>query len=85
MKHQRTIKKEIFFSGIGIHKGCENVVKLFPKGDNYGIKFQKGESKDLLEFLKSDRKCENEFTSHSKKNFTKHKHNIHLFWLTIII
>tara|TARA_B100001540_G_C15807757_1_gene642906 strand:- start:887 stop:1780 length:894 start_codon:yes stop_codon:yes gene_type:complete len=49
LKHQRTIKKEIFFSGIGIHKGCENVIKLFPKGDNYGIKFQKGESPDLLE------------------------------------
>ena len=40
---------------------------------------------NFLEKMHLDRKCENEFTTHSRKNFTKHKHNIHLFWLTIII
>ena len=40
---------------------------------------------NFLEKMHLDRKCENDFTTHSSKNFTKHKHNIHLFWLTIII
>ncbi len=69
MKHQRTIKKEISFSGIGIHKGYENIIKLFPKGDDYGIKFQKEESKELLELHTKYVNNTNRSTSIKKNNF----------------
>ena len=49
MEHQKTIKNNITFSGIGIHKGTENKIKLIPEKDNYGIKFQKGETNKTLD------------------------------------
>ena len=49
MEHQKTIKKNITFSGIGIHKGTENKIKLIPTKDNYGIKFQKEETNKTLD------------------------------------
>ena len=49
MEHQKTIKKNITFSGIGIHKGTENKITLIPTKDNYGIKFQKEETNKTLD------------------------------------
>ena len=48
MEHQKTIKKTIIFSGIGIHKGTENKIKLTPQKDNYGVKFQKEETNKII-------------------------------------
>ena len=36
---QKTIKKEIVFSGIGLHSGLKSKIKLVPTSTNKGIKF----------------------------------------------
>jgi len=36
---QRTIKKEIAFSGVGLHSGRDVLVRLLPAGDDNGIRF----------------------------------------------
>ena len=69
MKHQSPIKKELLFSGIGIHKGTENTIKLLPQKDNYGVKFQNGESKDLIELNTKNINNTNISTSIKKNNF----------------
>lgn len=41
VRSQRTLKKEIAFSGIGLHTGKEVLLRLLPSQDNSGIVFQR--------------------------------------------
>jgi UDP-3-O-[3-hydroxymyristoyl] N-acetylglucosamine deacetylase len=43
---QRTIKKEIIISGIGLHSGCEVLLRLLPATNNTGIVFKRVDIKD---------------------------------------
>ena len=69
MEHQKTIKKNITFSGIGIHKGTENKIKLIPTKDNYGIKFQKEETNKTLDLDIKYINNTNRSTNIKTKNF----------------
>ena len=43
---QRTIQKEIIFSGVGLHTGKITSVKLIPAADNHGIVFKRTDLSD---------------------------------------
>ena len=38
---QKTISKQIEFTGIGLHSGLESAVKIIPAAENYGIVFKR--------------------------------------------
>lgn len=51
MRQQRTIKREVSFSGIGLHTGKEVFIRLRPAARNSGIVFYR---KDKGAFIKAD-------------------------------
>ena len=44
--HQKTIRQEIQFKGVGLHCGKQVIMKLIPAGPNHGIIFKRTDLKN---------------------------------------
>ena len=51
LKNQRTIKKPVSISGIGLHTGNASTLTFKPAPENYGIRFKRTDIKNCPEIL----------------------------------
>jgi len=51
LKNQRTIKKTVSISGVGLHTGNTSTLTFKPAAENYGIRFKRADVEDCPEIL----------------------------------
>jgi UDP-3-O-[3-hydroxymyristoyl] N-acetylglucosamine deacetylase/3-hydroxyacyl-[acyl-carrier-protein] dehydratase len=70
---ENTIKKEVSFSGIGVHTGNETNIKLLPAPENTGIVFRRTDLKNQTEVPASL-----QYVSDTRRSTTLSKGDVHI-------